>query len=342
MDKTINQKMRLRHLLLYEFRLGHTAADAYRNICYAEGEDAISRTNCFNWFNRFKNNNFSLEDENRPGRPLTIERLPIKEAVEANPYLSLRCLGDMFNCSFKQVDNILYEIGKVAKLGRWVPHALSKGDMERRVQTCLALLSRRRHFHWLQDIITGDETWVLYVNHSRKKQWIDADETPAKVPKVDLYPRKVMLCIWWDSEGVIYYELLPDNTTVNSDLYCQQLNNLACALKQKRPFKDNILFLHDNARAHTAKKTSQKLLQLGWEVISHPPYSPDISPSDYYLFKILKQHLREKSFNDRGHLKEELDDFFSSKSTEFYSHGIQMLPDRWRDIVNKEGGYIND
>lgn len=335
----MDQKIRLRHLLLYEFRLNHTATEAYRNICYAEGDDVISRATCFNWFYRFKQGNFSLEDNDRSGRPPTINIRTIQETVEADPYLSLRCLGRMFGCSNKQVGNILHKLGKVCKLGRWVPHELSERDMERRVQSCLVLLSRRRNFRWLSDIVTGDETWILYLNRSRKRQWINAEEQPSNVPKADLHPRKIMMSIWWDVEGIIYYELLDDNT-VTAELYCNQLDRLSRAIAEKRPQKHKILFLHDNAKVHTAKKTSEKLLQLGWEVLPHPPYSPDIAPSDYYLFKILKQHLQEKNFDDREHLKRELDNFFASKSKDFYSHGIQQLPDKWREVVNNDGDYI--
>ena len=214
--------------------------------------------------------------------------------------------------------------------------------MKRRVQICHSLLYRKRRFDWLKDIITGDETWVLYINHSRKKQWVDEGEDPIKEPKPDLHPKKVMMSIWWDSQGVIYYELLPENTTVKSKLYCKQINSLASAIKEKRPCKDKIIFLHDNARAHTAKRCCKKIKKLGWEIMPHPPYSPDISPSDYYLFKILKQHLDGEIFDSREDLKKGLDDFFSSKPAEFYSNGIQKLPNRWRDIIDKEGDYIGD
>ncbi|GFW90267.1 histone-lysine N-methyltransferase SETMAR [Trichonephila clavipes] len=86
-------------------------------------------------------------------------------------------------------------------------------------------------------------------------------------------------------------ELLPDNTTINLEVYCHQLDKLNDALQQKRSELINrkgIVFHQDNARPHTSLVTRQKLLQLEWDTMPHPPYSPDLAPSDYYLFRSLK------------------------------------------------------
>jgi histone-lysine N-methyltransferase SETMAR len=52
--------------------------------------------------------------------------------------------------------------------------------------------------------------------------------------KPDLHPRKTMLCIWWDMEGIIHYELLERNLIVTAERYCQQLRLLQEAIQQKR------------------------------------------------------------------------------------------------------------
>ena len=59
------------------------------------------------------------------------------------------------------------------------------------------------------------------------------------------------------------------------------------AIEQKRPALVNrrgIVFHQDNTRPHTSLMTRQKLREFGWEVLMHPPYSPDLAPSDYHLF----------------------------------------------------------
>ncbi|XP_014790550.1 histone-lysine N-methyltransferase SETMAR-like [Octopus bimaculoides] len=52
-----------------------------------------------------------------------------------------------------------------------------------------------------------------------------------------------------------------------------------------------VIFHHDNARPHTARLTKTLLEELGWEILPHPPYSPDLAPSDYHLFRGLQNHL---------------------------------------------------
>jgi len=73
-------------------------------------------------------------------------------------------------------------------------------------------------------------------------------------PKADLYPKKIMLCVWWDWEGILYYELL-SNETINSEKYCSQLDELKTAIEQKRPKIANrkgVIFHQDNARLHVS------------------------------------------------------------------------------------------
>ena len=57
--------------------------------------------------------------------------------------------------------------------------------------------------------------------------------------------------------------------------------------------KDMILH-HDNARSHVALGTRQKIAKVGWEILSHPPYSPDIAPSNHHLFLSLQNFLTGK------------------------------------------------
>ncbi|GFS51748.1 histone-lysine N-methyltransferase SETMAR [Trichonephila clavipes] len=101
----------------------------------------------------------------------------------------------------------------------------------------------------------------------------------------------------WNRKGLVYYELLKQGRTINADLYCNQPDKLNAAIKEKRPAlasRKGIVFHHDNARPHTAMVTQQKLNLLGWEVLGHPPYSPDIEPSYYYLFRSLQNYLTGK------------------------------------------------
>ena len=97
-----------------------------------------------------------------------------------------------------------------------------------------------------------------------------------------------MLCILWDQKGLIYYELLKLGDSIPGDQYRLQLIRLSRALREKRPEyeqrHDKVILLHDNAWPHVAKVVKKYLKMLKWDVLPHP-YSPDIAPSDYWLFR---------------------------------------------------------
>ena len=80
-------------------------------------------------------------------------------------------------------------------------------------------------------------------------------------------------------------------------------------IKEKRPeltTRKCVIFHQDNTRLHTSLVTRKKLLEFGWEVMPHPPYSPDLAPSDYRLFCSLENHLNGKTFDSNEAVKNEL------------------------------------
>jgi histone-lysine N-methyltransferase SETMAR len=115
------------------------------------------------------------------------------------------------------------------------------------------------------------------------------------------FGKKVLLCVWWNYEGLIYYDIVPAGRTINAEVYSQQLEKMYTVLLETYPALVNrkrVLLQQDNARPHTAKKTLHKIEELeGIELLPHPAFSPDLEPSDYYLFRSMAQILRGESFN---------------------------------------------
>ena len=74
----------------------------------------------------------------------------------------------------------------------------------------------------------------------------------------------------------------------------------------------------------------------------HPPYSPDLAPSDYYLFRSLQNSLNGKTFNDNEAVKSHLVQFFADKDRNFYERGIIKLPERLQKVIKQNGKYIID
>jgi hypothetical protein len=78
-------------------------------------------------------------------------------------------------------------------------------------------------------------------------------------------------------------EFLPQGSTINAGVYCDTLKKLHRAIQNKRRgmLSRGVVMLHDNARPHTAAATQDLIAKFGWEQFDHPPYSPDLAPSDF-------------------------------------------------------------
>ena len=86
----------------------------------------------------------------------------------------------------------------------------------------------------------------------------------------------------------------------------------------------------------------KKIEALSWKLLPHAPYSPDLAPSDYFLFRSFKHYLEGIHFDDHEQVVKALDDYFASKPPQFYSDGIQGLRRRWGHVIDNNGEYIVD
>lgn len=132
------------------------------------------------------------------------------------------------------------------------------------------------------------------------------------------FDKKVMLCVWWNFQGVIHYELLPDGFSINAELYSQQLDRMYASLQKKYPAVINRrrgLLIQDNAKPHVAIRTKEKIEDLdGIELLPHPAYSPDLAPSDYYLFRSMANFFKGRNFKNQQEVEIGCRDFFDSKN----------------------------
>ncbi|KAI6655685.1 Histone-lysine N-methyltransferase SETMAR-like [Oopsacas minuta] len=145
-----------------------------------------------------------------------------------------------------------------------------------------------------------------------------------------------MATVFWDREGIIYLDCLPEKTTINSDYYVDELKKLCQAIKRERRGKltRGILLQYDNARPHVSSKTIAGIDDLGFECLPHPPYCPDFAPSDYWLFGEMKRPLGGKRFEDFKWLEYEIKQWEKGIPKEFYTTGLEKLPERWKRCIS--------
>jgi hypothetical protein len=78
----------------------------------------------------------------------------------------------------------------------------------------------------------------------------------------------------------------------------------------------------------------------GWEVLAHPPYSPDLAPCDYCLFSRVKEHLWGKRFESEDNINTAVTASLKHPTKDEYRAAIDRLPRRWEKCVDSTGDYI--
>jgi len=98
-------------------------------------------------------------------------------------------------------------------------------------------------------------------------------------------------------------------------------------LKEKRRGKLTkvVLFLHDNAPADRVLATQKKLHLLSFQCLDHPPYSPDLTPSDYRLFPGLKKQLKGRHFSSDAEVIAAAETWLEGQLSEFFLSGMPKV-----------------
>lgn len=316
----------LRVLLRHYWRKNLDAKAAAKAICDVEGEGTVASRTAQKWFKRFNEGNFDLEDMPRSGRPAVLDEGDLQAALDAEPSSSTRELAAELGVDHKTVWNHLRQLDFVHKKPRQDPHELTEAQAAKRVEICRQLLNNPLDDRFWKRIVTSDEKWVYLVNHDRSKRWVQKGQTPPSVPKQNQFGRKIMICVWWNFEGILHFELVPNGRAINAELYCEQLDRVYDALVEKYPSlvrRKRALFQHDNATPH-------------------PAYSPDVAPSDYGLFRSMQHFMKGRRFESFDEVEEACEEFFDSKSKEWYFDQIRKLADRWQKVVDNDGLYFEE
>jgi len=243
----------------------------------------------------------------------------VKQQVEQRIRDYRRVTFDEIAAAFNMNHGCAYNIdhndpGYREVCSRWVRMQLSDDHKRARQTICQEHLDRHacEGDAFLHRIVTGDESWVYHYEPQSKRQsmqWKHPSSPANKKFKTQASAGKVVLTIFWDVDGPILVHFQEKGQTVTSARYSDMLvNELKPAIRSKRRglLSKRVMLLHDNARPHTAAhtRTVETLHDLKFEVLKHPPYSPDLAPSDFHLFGPMTEHLRGHKFADDDEVME--------------------------------------
>ena len=202
------------------------------------------------------------------------------------------------------------------------------------------VLTKSKHNSY-RDIITGDQSWFLY-NYSPKGQWVLEDDSAPVFSNSRLFVSKMMITVKWGVYGTYIIDELPEGEHLNSEYFVE---HILYPLEDK---KDEIwpgrrkhkIWLHlDNCRVHNSQYTQKEIQNSSFKRAPHPPYSPDIAPSDFFIFGYIKGKLEGLSFKTRDALFETIFNIIEGISIELKRKVFDEWADRCQWVSSHEGLY---
>ncbi|GFX99665.1 histone-lysine N-methyltransferase SETMAR [Trichonephila clavipes] len=155
--------------LLYDFKVGLSAAALSCPICQASGDSVVNECTTRHWFQKFRWGELFLCDKARTGRPQALDDESLLAAIEEDSSQTCVELARQFNTSSETVRLHLNRLGKTYRLSKWDPHTLLEVHKQQRVAACLSLLSRHHSASIFNRVLTSDKKWVLYDTPKRSK-----------------------------------------------------------------------------------------------------------------------------------------------------------------------------
>ena len=124
--------------------------------------------------------------------------------------------------------------------------------------------------------------------------------------------------------------------------FADELHTLRKALKSNRrgKLRHGVLLLHDNAPAHTSAVATSAAAECGYELVPHPPYSPDLAPADFCLFPLRKKDFSGTHFSNDNDVIASVEVFLQGQDKLFYKAGLQKLQKLWNKCIEVGGDYV--
>lgn len=306
----------LRAMIFYDFGSGLSGQRSIGRLRSAFGDEAPSKPTVYRWFAEFKRGRSTLSKAPGKGQPktaMTQENInAVQKLIEEDRHVTCREIQSSLGIGMSQIQKILHDELWVRKLvSRWIPKLLNDEQKAARVRWCRRTLARFNSggSNAVFNIVSGDESWIYSYEPDSKRQstvWVFQNELkPTKVIRSRSVSKKMIAC-FVSGSGHVATIGLEGRRTVNADWYTTVC--LPQVIAQLRQHNQNrrVILHHDNASSHTARKTIAFLEDNNVEILDHPPYSPDLSPNDFFTFPRIKQKLRGQRFQT---LEEAVDAF---------------------------------
>ena len=334
-------------------QLGDGLQKIYEDLFAVYSDLVVPYNTCARWIREFKDGRKLLTDKPRPGAPKSKvnETLMenIKKQVDNDPNISVREISSDLDVSIGTVHKVLHEELGLRKISaRWVPHVLTPEQKKNRVSCARQLLDmfEPNGPKRVSDVVTGDETWIHFYGIPNKRSnmmRLTKDEPRPVVCKPGFQSRKRLFTIFFNHEGPVAVDVLPEKATMTGRYYRENvLPQVVSALNDRRPVTgtSRIMILHDNASAHKTGAVTQYLSENRITTLPYPAYSPDLAPCDFWLFPKLKELLAGNKYTRVQDLSKAVNSELRGIPKEEYRAAFDKWRRRLQLCIQRGGEYF--
>lgn len=318
----------------------------------AYGDSALSYSQVSRWLKAFKEGRGEVHDEQRSGRPSTSKTdnnvARVRQLLDSDRRLSIRMVANELNLSSTVVFRIVTEDLAMRKVcAKLVPKVLSDDEKTNRAEISSELLQRVEiEPDWLDNVITGDETWVFEYDPETKRQsseWHTDQSPKPKKARMSKSKVKTMLIVFFDSKGVVHKEFVPQGQTVNAAYYVDVLERLRKrVVRTRKDISATWQLHHDNAPCHNALRVREFLAKHQVPTVPHPPYSPDLAPADFFLFPRIKSALKGTRFSSIDEIQSAVTKTLREVPEDAFQGAYRSWQSRWKKCVEAQGQYFEE
>ncbi|KAG5345301.1 SETMR methyltransferase, partial [Acromyrmex heyeri] len=328
MDSKLEQRTCIKFCCKNEIKCSDTLKMLQK--CY--GDDTLSKTQVYQWYERFKSGREAVEDDARPGRPSTLKTDEnvdeIRQLLIENRKLTIREIAETTNISFGSVQSILREdLGLILhddNIYMWklcakiVPKVLTDGQKLRPVvllDVSNDWIENAQDLNFFKRMITGDESWIYEYNPATKKQseeWKHHGSPHTEKARKSLSKIKIAHKIYKIAYKIRHAHMHEVAEAVGVS-YGTTFNILHDNLGMKK------LSAQWVPRSRSAHSSAVATVELRYELLPHLPYFADLAPCDFFLFPNLK---------------------FAEFDKSYFSEGLKKWQKRWEKYILLKGDYV--
>ena len=248
------------------------------------------------WVRCFNDGWGLVENDPWVGRPVSIltqkNVATVKTLIEEDARYTVQEIEELSGIHSSSVLKILRERLGLRKIcARWVPHLLTDKQKQSRIRLASQVTEKYDKCDpcRLEEIVTGNETWTYHFqpdSKAKNKVWVSSEGDIPVIARHCKTSNRMLYAIFFDSKGPVLQIPVPKGSSVPGKFYRESVLTQLVDFSQKRRPRTcvhGIKLLHDNAPAYKSTNVQEYLKESGLDVLDHPPYSPDLSPCDFWF-----------------------------------------------------------